>query len=366
MNYSFREEPSLNRTVTFILNKDKPVYNWFYFKEGYSKEFVDYCIDRYGLKGRIVDPFCGSGTTLLAAKERGLESTGVDVSPLAELVSKVKTRNYDISALREEFSGLKAMKPEYKGNPPEKWIRNYFYGRTISNILFYRNEINKLKDKKARDFFLLALINATDKTANAIKQGASLKRVKKGPIPVKHVFVNNAKRMIRDLKKQPELMEKPEAEVLCADSRTVEWKNIDCVITSPPYMNKIEYTSVYKIELCLFFKQQETRLRAFISDDVKDQSENSLGVEEAYFKDLRKVLENLYKGLNDNGTVIFELAGGCFPDRNIEADERLAEIGEDIGFKCKEIVEARKIQCHRARTFKTGTVRESLVVLEKM
>ena len=316
MDFDFREEPSLERAVTFILNKNKPVYNWFYFKEGFSKEFVDYCFDKYSLSGKIADPFCGSGTTLLAAKERGLQAIGNDVSPLACFVSRVKTRNYDLESLKKEFSSLKLLNPEYKGEMPRQRLR----------------------------------------------------KVKNPPIPIKHLFLKEkAKWMLRDVEKIAEGAKNDEPEVVQADSRTfeLEAESVDAVITSPPYMNKIEYASVYKIELALFFQQQETQLRSFISDDARDGGSSSIAVENAYFKDMKKVMENLYKGLKKDGKAIIEVAGGCFPDRNIEADEKMAELAVDIGFECKEIVVARTIQCHRERTFKTGTVRESLVVLEK-
>jgi SAM-dependent methyltransferase len=366
MEYTFREEPSLKTAVTFMLNRGRPFYNWFYFKEGFSKELVDYCVDRYSLKGPVADPFCGSGTTLLAAKDRGFKAAGSDVSPLAVLVSRAKTRNYDAAELKEAFSRLRALKPEGKTEVTEqKWLRNYFYGRTLANILFYRDEIRRLENEALRDFFLLALIDTTGRVANAVKVGGSLRKVKKPPLPVKPLFINKAKRMVRDVKNFPYPKETPEPEVAEADARVFRWEDnsIGSVVTSPPYMNKIEYTSVYKIELAMFFRQQETKMRAYISDTAAEGA--SFAVEDAYFSDLKKVLQNLYKGMKSNGTAVFELAGGCFPDRNVEADERLASVAEDTGFSCREIVKAREIQCHRARTFKTGTVRESLVVLDR-
>ncbi|MCX8158598.1 MAG: site-specific DNA-methyltransferase [Candidatus Diapherotrites archaeon] len=367
MRYNFREEPSLERAVTFILNKSKPIYNWFYFKEGFSKELVDYCIDRYDLHGTILDPFCGSGTTLLVAKERKMNAIGIDISPLACFVSKVKTRNYDIGELKKEFEKIRQLKPTPKEEIRKKWLKEYFYGKTLGNIYFYKEKFEELENEVIKNFFMLALIDSTDKVANAIKQGASLRKIKKPPIPIKSILINKIKRMIRDLEKSNEtILDGIEPKIINGDARiiNIEENSIDAVITSPPYLNKIEYTKVYKIELAIFFDHQETSLRSFIGDEAKEIKEGRT-IAEAYFKDMRMSLEKIYLGLREGGKVIIDIAGGCFPDRNIQSDEIIADISQEIGFKCKEIVIAREINCHRERTFRTGKVRESLVVLEK-
>ena len=56
-------------------------------------------IDALGVKPgtSIMDPFCGSGTTLLEAKKRGIDSVGVDLNPIACLISKVKTQQAQVN-----------------------------------------------------------------------------------------------------------------------------------------------------------------------------------------------------------------------------------------------------------------------------
>jgi tRNA G10 N-methylase Trm11 len=59
-------------------------------------------IDEYAPEGRlskIFDPYVGSGTTLVEASVKGIESIGTDLNPLARLMSKVKTTHYDESQI---------------------------------------------------------------------------------------------------------------------------------------------------------------------------------------------------------------------------------------------------------------------------
>ena len=75
---------ALNRSlVSFQANKREPFYRWFKYKEGFSKKLVNYFIDKYHpKKGHILDPFAGSGATIFAAREKGWESTGIELLPI--------------------------------------------------------------------------------------------------------------------------------------------------------------------------------------------------------------------------------------------------------------------------------------------
>ena len=373
-------EINLADAVTFTPNKPEPIHNWFYYKEGFSRGLVDWCLDKYKMKAPVLDPFCGSGTTLLACKQRGLMSVGIDVSPLALLAARAKTHNYDLEKLRETVIELKKLKPEFKGNPfKQDWVRRLFYAKTLENILFYKEKIEEMKDESVRDFLLLALVDTSGRVANVVKAGGSLRREKKPPLPVKKLLFSKLKFMYRDLKrnKLPEV--EPEAVESDARKTTFLPEHFGGLITSPPYLNKIEYTTVYKMELALFFKAQETRLRAFLGEETalegqpfsaaggtgEGEGEGLPPIAKAYFEDLEKVLQNCFPALKTGAKAVFNIAGGCFPDRLVESDEVLARLGERVGFKLVEIVPCRRIQCHMMRSIKTGTVNESLVVFEK-
>ncbi|MDO8428407.1 MAG: DNA methyltransferase [Candidatus Diapherotrites archaeon] len=362
-------EINLSEAVTFVPNKHLPIYNWFYYKEGYAKDLIVWLIEKYKIQGIVLDPFCGSGTTLLACKELGLDSLGYDVSPLAVLASKVKTRNYDLNELYTEWNALKKEKIEFTGNiSKERWLRRLFIRSELEKIIGFHERILKIKNEKIQDFFRLALISSVDQCMLAEKRGGSLRLNKHKYVkPIQRVFEKKVQSMLNDLEKQKIKFEL-EPRVFESDARTqkLEGEFIDAVITSPPYLNKIEYTTVYKAELGLFFKGQETRLRAFVGEEkFKAETESELPlVAQAYFKDMKKVLEQIFEGMKPKGKAFFVLAGGCFPSCTIEADERLAEIGAEIGFKVLEIIECRKIDCYR-HSGEKATVRESIVLFEK-
>ena len=357
----------LAKWVTFQPNLKHPIHNWFYFKEGFSKELVDWIINQYDVKKKIYDPFCGVGTTLLVAKEKDIKSIGIDVSPLAVFVSKVKTRNYDIEKLKTTYAEFKKEKIQLQKGP--KLFRKFFYGKTFEMLFGIKKNIEEIEDEKVRDFFMLALMDAAAKVALVRKVGGSLRKIKKHPIPIKKIFLRKVKKMITDIEKVK--LSKEEPIVMEADARNFYLgSKASAIITSPPYLNKIEYTTVYKLELGIFFRQPETKLRSYIADEIRIKPIEKYAhmplVAQAYFADMEKVLENMYKSLKKNGLVFIVVAGGCFPDRVINSDEIIAKIAEEKGFNLLEIIFARKIPCMKARSSFVGYAKESIVVLEKI
>ena len=78
-------------------DKDKPIYRWHSYKHSFSKELVDNFIEEFKLNedSMVLDPFVGSGTTLLACKDKKISGIGYDISPFAVFLTKTKLRNYN-------------------------------------------------------------------------------------------------------------------------------------------------------------------------------------------------------------------------------------------------------------------------------
>jgi len=315
----------------------------------------------------VLDPFCGVGTTLLACRQLGLESTGLDVSPLAAFVAEAKTRNYDVGAVEAELGRFGQKMPRPAGKFQNKAVRRLFYEKQLDDIYFYWKEIQGIADSRVRALFQLALVDTAGRVANVVKVGGSLRKQKKPKMPVKKLFLGKVKKMALDLKACG--LAGPEPMVFEADARNakLEGNFFGSVITSPPYLNKIEYTSVYKMELGLFFQGQETRLRAHIQDGAtgRDFETRMPLVAKAYFDDMGKVLGNMFRWLKPGGKAVIVVGGGCFPYETVESDDELVRIGKGIGFRLVDKIVARKVMCMRNRTTKVGEVRESVLVLEK-
>lgn len=374
-DFKIEENYDLGEYVTFIPNKKLPIYNWFYFKEGFSREFVMKFLDYFKLneKNWILDPFLGVGTILLAAKERGINGFGIDAAPLAIFVSQVKTADYDMDELKifaKRIFSEKFKKPNL--NSINKFVRKAFSKYSLEDIIFFREKIREIEDIKIKNFFTLALMKSAMDVSYAFKDGAVIKIFKKTVPPFRKYFKRIVKRMIKDIEKIN--FKKCELNIRLGDARKLDFLEddfFDAIITSPPYLNKIEYTEMYKIEYELFFGHVKVDpIRSYIGLNLKNVKDifpelDLPDIAKAYFYDMKMALNEMYRVLKNNGKVALVVAEGVFPDRIVESDILLAKIAKDVGFKIEKIIVVNKRVATRERIIKIGKARESILILEK-
>lgn len=77
---------------TFALNKGEPIHRWYSYLEGYSSRLIDDLIKEIGAANisAIYDPFCGTGTTVLVASQKGINSYYSETNPFMRAVIEAK------------------------------------------------------------------------------------------------------------------------------------------------------------------------------------------------------------------------------------------------------------------------------------
>ncbi|MDD5096026.1 MAG: hypothetical protein PHY95_00725 [Candidatus ainarchaeum sp.] len=359
---------------TFEPAKGIPVHNWFYYKEAYSPQLVEWALGELGVdKGAIFDPFCGIGTTMLYAKEHGMRGIGIDVSPLAVFVAKTKCADYsekDAGEAEKELKGMFSERKEATWNWDfELFHPSRFFGkRNYNDICYLRERVEGIENEKVGGLFLLALLSILPQVGFFIKDGGVLREEpKKSAMPVKDAFKRKVKRMVADLKagrvggKGPELMLKDARDFLDAEA--------DAFVTSPPYLNNIDYSKVYGLELSLLTMQKEStrimrgrEVRGFITgesfgDAPPEAAEYSeIPIAGTYFADMERVLRNL-KRIAPCGCMV--VGNSVLGGKHIPVDEILIRIGERIGFEGRIAAVKERVADVRPQKLRT---RESAII----
>lgn len=395
------KKPEYQNLVTFEKAKTTPIYNWFTYKEGYAPDLVWDLLERLKVPagGMVLDPFCGTGTTLLAARERGYDAVGYDILPLGVFVSNTKlVRDYDIELLRENILAVTAKK---FGSTTLKWpqlgfidMKQVFSKYAAGDLLFFKERITEVADEKSRNFLFLALLSIVLAASNVKRDGGVLRVVsKENRPPVRFLFKHKLKRMYKEVKKAEPYPAGGVAEARVGDARNLhlEPESIDACITSPPYLNWVDYTKIYGPELALLLDTSadirslsKKSLRSHVgADDRMEPTHNSETVREivakmttasfaktpqvveGYFDDMYAVMERVYYALKEGGTASFVVSNTCLPDMTVDVDTILAELGEQIGYSVESILVAHARWCDVSGIRKERPVRESVVVLRK-
>jgi len=418
----FDERLSLRQFVTYVPNKQAPVHRWFQYKEGFSFKLVDMFLRELDVdpaRHRVFDPFAGCGTTLLVARQKGFGAWGIDILPVAVFVARVKLRElqeYDQVQLQAEIGRLLEepfCSPSLTAPQDVRIIRLAYDLGTLEQILFFKEQIQRVEDVAIREFLLLGLMAILEKVSYTSKDGQYL-RLKRGKsIPsVRQVLQAQLEMMFDDLMGQqiqlvlPGLATIPSRdrnEYLCyvtqADARTFAASSgdyADIVITSPPYLNRYDYSRIYSLELCLQFvsdfeelKQvRHSLLRSHIesrpapTDDVHHpalvevlnnldgQNLNNPRIPimiKGYFEDMNQVFRQMALVCHPGAKIALVVANARFHGELIPVDLLLSELAVDAGFDLERIIITRYKgnSSQQMGRFGRVPVRESIVVLTR-
>ena len=247
-----------------------PVHRWYAFPHSFTGELVDALIEEWRLtpNDAVLDPFTGAGTTVLAAKMKGLPATGYDISPLATFVSAVKTRDYDIGHLEDAWARVKRAIRHTECTKVRYEYSELVYKALPDAILATFEGIDRaihktLSNAKYRNFFRLAFLAILPKYSRAVATGGWLKwvanRTKKTSIP--STLADRVNVMMADLR-SAEMPRGRHWVIASADARDLPDDNrrYTAIITSPPYPNRHDYTRVFGVELLYgFLNWEQTR-----------------------------------------------------------------------------------------------------------
>ncbi|MGR0189036.1 hypothetical protein [Azospirillum aestuarii] len=220
---------------------------------------------------RVLDPMSGSGTVIRQALEMGHSAVGVDLDPLAILMSKVWTTEVRDEDIVAEFKRLKQRLSDMGDEAPvlpwqqdaetTRFVNYWFHDaqrRDLTRIAAALNDRSCEPLTIAEAAALDALRVAFSRIIITKEQGASLARDTSHSRPhrvateSKYAVLPNFERSVVQLRKR--LSDNPPpstARVVRGDARALDLENasIDAVITSPPYLNAIDYMRGHRMSL---------------------------------------------------------------------------------------------------------------------
>jgi DNA modification methylase len=290
--------------------EDRPAHDWYRFVLSFPPHFVREYLERFAVRPNqlVLDPFCGTGTTLVECKKQGIPSIGIEANPMAWFASQVKV-HWDISSetllnharmvaaetLAElESNGIEDEPrpplfrtprkhcPNLLGLPPE--TSKLLLSDSISVLPLHKTltllkVLDRNKEPQLAGHERLALAKALVSGISNLEFGPE---VGVGPpkpdAPVVKPWLCEVERMAEDLKQLRTITPVP-ATVHHADSRNLadllEPSSIDVVITSPPYPNEKDYTRTTRLESVLLgFIQTKKDLRSLKSRLVRSNTRN--------------------------------------------------------------------------------------------
>lgn len=317
----FTVDNSLTRKlVSFQANKEQQYYRWYKYKEAFSSKLVEYLFQKYPVnKGKVLDPFSGSGTALFSCSRLGYNADGIELLPVgqkiieANILARSCYKNNIIQKLKQwsskavwnskgktiDFEVLRITQGAYPKTTDYK-IKRYLY-----EAYFEKPEIQKILI-----FSLLCVLESISYTRkdgqflrwdyrSGRRNGSNL--FNKGEISsFDQAIKNKFKEIINDMDAKDsynmdffsymkENVEPGKIQLLKGSCLqllpSIESEQYTGIITSPPYCNRYDYTRTYALEHALLGVNEEELLslrQSLLSCTVENRTKDLLSLNKSW------------------------------------------------------------------------------------
>jgi hypothetical protein len=295
----------------------------------------------------VLDNFCGSGTTLVEAKLRGIKSFGLDISWLSVLASNVKVTVLDLHALKKELNNLVIWFEKNKDSfsePDDDFSKKWFENGAARDLLVIQNYLLNLTGSHIRDFLIIAFIGIVRRVSKAhdgeVRPHINKKKKQRDVISAFSKKVND---MCSDHDEFQNNILDVTSECILGDNLNLSKRFSDgkcyLAISHPPYLNSFNYAPVFNLEFYWgkVFEDEYTHGNSKLyKTEMKAHPANE-SITEKYFNHLKVCYEETFK-IQEKGGVLAVVIGDCTRNGQlVPVLDKTIEIVESIGYKLKEI-----------------------------
>jgi DNA modification methylase len=264
LNLNWREKDLRERERTKHVHRLHPYLGKF------IPQLVEIFLRKHFKPGQtILDPFAGSGTTLVQANELGINSIGYDISAFNVILMHAKTDHYDLRKVKFEILdilekvraetqshahqiSLWERRGEYDIKINNGYLSNWFAPQALKELITYRDLIDQYEDQN-----ILKIILSRSARSSRLTTHFDLDFPKKPqtepywcykhsrtctPTSNAFQFLNRySLDTIKRLEEFSTLRTNAQVSIIHGDSRFEEIPSVDGLITSPPYVGLIDY-----------------------------------------------------------------------------------------------------------------------------
>lgn len=334
-------------------------------------------------EGIILDPFCGSGTTLVESKLSGYDSYGIEINPLGKLLSEVKTTPLDATMLNISRKKLFHDLENFKGEPfiPEFPNRDYWFTQSSQRDLgVIKRCIDEITDTKIQKFYLVCLASIIKKCSNSDPQQvkpAITKRMKKN-LPTSNPIKSFQEKVLDYTEKLAAFysfiehisLKSTKSSIIGSNAQNIELpkNSVHLIITSPPFLNAHDYFRSTKFEifwtgisdvqtLTTLDKKLIGRERVSKSDANELHLLNSSGLEQIddviefifkkdsvrsyimykYFSEMKKTFQEFKRVLNPSGRFCITIGDNVVRKTPINTHELIIALAKNVEFETERV-----------------------------
>lgn len=361
-------------------NKTTPMtHNFHPFSAKFIPQIPHIMIEKFTDEGDVVlDPFCGSGTTLVEAKLRNRNAIGTDIHPIGVLMSKVKITKLSNS----EILLIKNAIYQIGGNIKETYNKkdfeiqmtfpnrdHWFERKVLKELEVIKETTQKIPNEKVRNFMLLglsAIIVPVSNQESETRYAAITKAIP--PLKTFALFETKVRDMLKRIEELNQKAADSDVKVYEADARKIDFipnKSVDFIMTSPPYANTYDYYLYHKLRMYV------------LGCDVKRVRDNEIGSRnrysskkediDTYIEDMKICFEHFHRVLKADHFFVLVIGDAIIRKNFFDAATLTQELANRTGFEYVEKLSYSLNLISRTfnPSFRNKTKNEHIILLKK-
>lgn len=339
----------------------------------------------------VIDPFAGSGTTLVEALRLGRNAIGVDMNPLSELICRVKSTKIEREECEPLFElslqiankgqtlssnqmllfddGKRDLGKVIETVEVDRWIRDWFDPCVIDELAIIKDRCMKLEDQKIRELALLAMssiivtVSRQDSDTRYVRKEKNIR-----PGDTFKRFSSALEEIVgKQLELSPEIHGNVSASIISGNIlENIETPSFDLLVCSPPYPNAFSYHLYHRSRMLWLDMNPDTFKKEEIGSHRKYSSKGkNAATKDTFSEELGKILSWISVKLKTNRHACFVIGDSTIRGENVKNDELLIEIAQDIGFSLEANINRNLQATKKSFNPRIGKIKDEHIVILK-
>ena len=320
---------------------------------------------------KVWDPFVGSGVVALQSVINGRNIISNDINPYAIVLTKAKLfhPSTELRAIRKANFYFEKLEKTIKTTniTAPKWVRAFFNPKTLKEIIILKNLFIE-----NNEFFLLGCLlgilhhqrpGFLSYPSNHLVPYLLTRKFPKNKFPEMYTYRDVKSRLLKKINRAYKREANKQYSVtkeckLCDTTKLrIAEGSIDAIVTSPPYMNNLDYARDNRLRLWFLGIKSYSRFDQKNATKLKE-----------FLTFMKKCFTKFHKVLKRNGKCILVVGDVIRNRKKSDIAKSLIKLAENElkYFKCINVIEDKIPKMRRTRRSFLGTKKETIIVLKRI
>jgi len=342
----------------------------------YTPQLVNRYLSSFCKQGyTILDPFCGSGTTVVEGAINGINSVGIDLNPIAYIVSKAKSNKYkesDIQLVDKIVKQIRTLnnKTSVDIEIPDFPNRNHWFQDNVClELAVLKQQINLVENSNVKDLLLCAFSKIIVRVSNQDSEVRYTAKNKNHPDgTVYKLFIETLLDYI-DVLKANEHSILAKTEIFNGDTllelNHFTDNHFDFVMTSPPYINTFDYYLYHKLRMFWLDYDHRPVRQKEIGNHHRIDTKDFDTAKKEYIDSMSNIMNELSRVSKPNSNFVMIIGDGIVDGITIDMSQVISEICQGSNYKIQSVESVNLSEITRSfnRKFSNAPKKEHNIIL---